>query len=245
MSLWADIQKIPGAETVETPGYGEAILLAVPTLRPRKHWMIGRYKDQTRLATALRTERTAQVFVAKCRIRLGFRDTDVPPIDLERQGEYGETVKGESASQDFSDERVKELTAPVKPANAEMTNRISDRKENVKTFWASQTPQSHHIVEFNHLEGIGKSKAAGDGELDHAQLPCVLLAAEFHQRYVSSILKRTHSWDEGQLRKNMTNTYFSIYVAEGRMAGAKGDAPLAPLWRVSRIILRAAGIRVA
>ncbi|MGD9881004.1 MAG: hypothetical protein AB7F22_35815 [Reyranella sp.] len=244
MTLWSDIEEIPGARTVDTPGYGKAVLLPVPKLSPSTHWMIGRYKDQTRLATALRTAPSAQAFLAKCHVRLGFRDTDVPPIDLERQESYGDTVKGKNAATDFSDQRVRELTAPARPANAEMTNRISDRRENVRTFWESQTPQSHHVVEFNHLEGIGKSKPTGDRELDHAQLPCVLLAAEFHQRYVSSILKRTHGWSRQQLLKNMPDTYFSIYIVGGRMEGTKGEEPLSPLWHVSRVILRAAGLPV-
>jgi hypothetical protein len=238
MTLWDDIRRITGAQTVTAPVVGDAVLLPVPGLGTggNTFWMVGPYKDQTRLATDLRINPTAQDFVADHHVRLGFRSTDVPPAGLNRQVRYGTTIVGGDASKNFVGQRVNPLSAPVNPGSPPLINRLSDREENVKRFWASQTPQSHHIVEFNHLRDIGVSNRTGLGPMDHGQLPCVLLAAEFHQRYVSSILKRTHGWSAAQLRAGMPQTYSSIYVA--------GGAAFRPLWEVSRIILRAAGLAV-
>jgi hypothetical protein len=237
MFLWQNLRSIPGAKTVATPGFGEAILLPVPHLGDSgdTFWMVGQYKDQTRLATASRANEGVQKFLAKHRVRFGFRSTDVPPAGLTRQEEYGKTRRGKDASKSFVHERVNPLTVPAKPQNALMTNRRGDRDDNVRTFWESQTQQSHHIVEYNHLNGIDASNPVGLGELDHGQLPCVLLAAEFHQRWVSSILKRTHRWDKPQLLAGVCDVYSSIYALGG---------PLRPLWSVSRLILSAAGVTV-
>ncbi|HEX3716518.1 MAG TPA: hypothetical protein VH595_01005 [Verrucomicrobiae bacterium] len=100
----------------------------------------------------------------------------------------------------------------------------------------TQTPQSHHIVEFNHLRDLGKSHDTGLGEMDHGQLPCVLLAAEFHQRYISSILKQTHGWNLQELRAGLSKVYSSIYLPRGIL--------FSPLWAVSEIILDAAEVPV-
>ncbi len=82
-----------GARVVESPDFGDVVLLPVPGLDADNptYWMISRYTDQTKLATALRTDEAAQQFVARHRVRFGFRKTDVPPIDLDRQKRYGET----------------------------------------------------------------------------------------------------------------------------------------------------------
>jgi hypothetical protein len=73
--------------------------------------------------------------------------------------------------------------------------------------------------------------------MDHGQLPCVLLMAEFHERYISSILKRAHGWDEKTLRDKLPDVYFSIYK--------EGGAPFASLWKVAKIVLGAANVKVA
>lgn len=234
--MWNEIKAIPGCRAVRTPGsYGEVLLLPVPldeTLEP-SCWLIGQYKDQTKLATDLRNSETLQQFVAGCHPRFGFRKTDRPPADVERQERYGATVVGKDMGRDFTAQRVRALAQPVRPGMPP-ANRLGDRKENVRLFWATQTPQSHHIVEFNHLRDIGESRESGSAEMDHGQLPCVLLAAEFHQRYISSILKQTHGWSEAQLRQGLARTYSSIYMS--------GSPLFHPLWQVSRIILHAARI---
>jgi hypothetical protein len=239
MVLWNQIGAIVGAKTVTSARFGDAVLLPVRGLDTDvdTFWMIARYKDQTKLATALRDEEEAQEFVTEHHVRFGFRKTDVPPAGVVREEEYGKTIINKKlASKDFSGKRVNPVTKPVNAENATQSNRLSDREENVRLFWRSQTPQSHHIVEFNHLNEIGRSKkgAGHFGPLDHSQLPCVLLAAEFHQRYVSSILKPTHHLGKNELWKAMEQTYWSLYVT----------GPLRPLWDVSRLILREAGLPV-
>jgi hypothetical protein len=238
MSMWDDFKRIKGCQTQPTPGYGQAILLSVPGFDSPtpSFWMIGQYKDQTRLATELWNNTGVQDFLANHRVRLGLRATDLPPAGLERQERYGSTITGADAARSFVSQRVNPVSSPVRPGQPAPFNRRGDREENVRLFWESQTPQSHHIVEFNHLRDIGVSKETGIGPMDHGQLPCILLAAEFHQRYISSILKQTHGWSAARLRSNLPDIYSSIYL--------RGGAPFQPLWEVSRIILRAAGLAV-
>ena len=130
MVLWQQIGDIAGAKVVKSPDFGDVVLLPVPGLGTEvdTYWMISRYTDQTKLATALREDEAAQAFVAKHRVRLGFRKTDLPPIDLDRQERYGETeVNPETATKDFRGERKKTLVEPVNDENAAQVNRLSDR----------------------------------------------------------------------------------------------------------------------
>ena len=174
--------------------------------------------------------------LAISRVRFGVRESNRPPVDLERVKRYGASIKGLNADHDFTGPRNQSLARPVR-GREPTVNRLGDREENVKRYWASQTPQSHHIVEFNHLRDIGVSSKNGHGEMDHAQLPCVLLSAEFHQRYISSILKKTHGLSANQLRDSLAQVYFSIYGKRGPL--------FQPLWAVSKIILRRAGVSLA
>lgn len=237
--MWEEIKKIPGCHSEIAPGgYGEVLFLPVPAidnLEP-SFWMVGRYKDQTRLATALRSFDLPQTYVAASRVRFGVRESMRPPMDLERVKRYGASITGINANHDFSGQRVRTLARPVRGGESPV-NRLADRKENIKRYWATQTPQSHHIVEFNHLRDIGVSSKNGQGAMDHAQLPCVLLSAEFHQRYISSILKRTHGRSASQLRDSLAKVYFSMYGRHGAL--------FQPLWAVSKIILRTAGVSLA
>jgi hypothetical protein len=238
--MWDNLRGLAECRPVITPGYGEALLLPVPGVGSPTHptfWMVGRYKDQTQLATDLRHNATAQDFIASHAVRFGLRQTDLPPAGLERQECYGSTIAGSNVGSDFEAQRLHQLSVSAKPGQPAPANRRSDREENVRSFWATQTPQSHHIVEFNHLRDLGVSKEDGLGALDHGQLPCVLLMAEFHQRYLSSILKQTHGWSVAQLQSGLAQTYSSLYQA--------GGVPFRPLWDVSRIILRAAGLAAA
>jgi hypothetical protein len=222
-----------------TPGHGEALLLPVPGFDSRKSltfWMVGRYDEQTRLATELRTNPLLQEFMVKHSVRLGLRETDIPPAGLERRERYGSTTAGLNAGVDFQSKRLNPLSLPAKTGLSAPPNRRADREENVRMFWATQTLQSHHVVEFNHLRDLGVSKEDGQGPMDHGQLPCVLLMAEFHQRYFSSILKQTHGWDAARLRGELAQTYCEVYQARG--------VPFRPLWDISRIILRVAGLAV-
>ena len=64
--------------------------------------------------------------------------------------------------------------------------------------------------------------------------PQVLLAAEFHQRYISSILKPAQRWNKTKLRAEIFSLYEGLYLSRSRL--------FQPLWPVSRLILRQAGI---
>jgi hypothetical protein len=209
------------------------LLIPVPPVQEMESsaWLVGRYKDQTTFATDLRHSGPLQRFVTENRIRLGLRSTDLPPFNVERQERYGGTVAGANAP--HVEERLRTLARPIRRGTPP-DNRLSDQKENVRRFWETQTPQSHHIVEFNHLRDIGVSGEDGFGAMDHGQLPCVLLAAEFHQRYFSSLLKQTHGWNQTQLRDGLNQIYSSLYLSNGLL--------FQPLWSISKIILVAAGI---
>jgi hypothetical protein len=235
--MWNKIKSIPGCKTVRVPGTdNEMYLLPVPDndLLEPSFWLIGEYRVQTPFATKLRDSETLQKFVTKHRVRFGLRESDRPPKG-ERQVRFG-TQKLAAKPGDFTQDRVQQLAVPVKEDEASV-NRRTDRELNVQTFWATQTPQSHHIVEFNNLRDIGKSKESGSGELDHGQLPCVLLAAEFHQRYISSILKKLHGASKKDLLAKLPGEYSALYLGRGPL--------FSPLWSVSRIILQAAGLPVA
>ncbi len=239
--MWDDLKKISGAKTINVPGgFGEAILLPVTGTNSAtpSFWMIGQYKDQTRLATALRQDAALQTFIAAQGVRFGLRESDRPPaVGAVRQERYGTTTAGTGAGINFVAQRVQPVSVPARPGVPAPANRKGDEQGNVARFWATQTPQSHHVVEFNHLRDMGVSHETGSGPMDHAQLPCVLLSAEFHQRYFSAILKQTHGWGNNRLRAEVAQTYSSLYVS--------GGVPFKPLWEVSKIILRAAGLTVA
>jgi hypothetical protein len=119
----------------------------------------------------------------------------------------------------------------VRSGAAPPKSRITDALANVETYWTTQSPQAHHIVEFNNLEQVGVSHKQGTEDLDYDQLPCVLFIAELHQRYVSSLLKDTHNWrgQPAQLLLRLMTTYENIY---------RTQAPgLLSLWRISEVVL--------
>ena len=234
--MWNKIKSILGCVSVLPPApYCEMFLIPAPpfgNLKP-SFWLIGQYKHQTDFATNLRNSEALQEFVTQNRVRFGLRETDRPPMNVPRQERYGATKTGKDSGIDFKSERLQPLAIPTRPETPP-DNRRGDREENVRMFWATQTPQSHHIVEFNHLHALKVSEETGSRDLDHGQLPCVLLAPEFHQRYISFILKQTHRWSEAQLRKDLATVYHSLYIGRGPL--------FRPLWEVSKIILGAAGI---
>ncbi len=229
--IWNEISGMSGIVKKQTL-YGDMYFLAIPGVT-NTSWMIGRYTDQTKLAKALRNNDYAQDLLGEQQVRLGFRNTDVAPFNLDRKARYGTKIAGAHQNTNFFGQRNNMGVNPVK-ADEVPTNRKSDREENIKLYWASQTPQSHHVVEYNNLEKIGASKTSGSGEFDYGNLPCVLLAAEFHQRYISSVLKPTHSMNDKQLKEKMYSIYASLYKQNHQM--------FEPLWRVSEIILRNAKV---
>lgn len=221
-----DLLKRPDC-TLPSP-YRDIFAIQIPNTG--SSWLVGPYDNLTKLATALRANEDLWQTLTKLGVRLGLRNTDVPPVD-ERQPRYGATQTGVAFDTRFTNERVKALARPARDA---AMNRLSDRKENVARYWRTQTPESHHIVEYNNLWKINASAEGRKGRrpMDHGQLPAVLLAAEYHRRYISVVLKETHYMNAVTLRTRMPGIYQSLYVGP----------LLDPLWRISRIILAEAGL---
>ncbi len=236
--IWRTIgeacQRLGGTVASTRTGRGPFYFFPVPAtagLSPT-YWMIGEYRHLSSLATKLRQSTRLQGFVGTHRVRLGLRGDDVPPTAA-WQPSFGDLVAGSNASTDFTAQRSRPLLAPVS-ASTPSDNRRTDREDNVRTYWATQTPQSHHIVEYNHLEAIGESLPGSAREIDYDRLPCVLLAAEFHQRYVTEVLRVTRGDDEAALRRDLGGVYRDLYTRRSMF--------LPPLWTVSQIILGAARV---
>jgi hypothetical protein len=231
--VWNTIAHLPGCKPLTPPkGYARFFLFMTPA--DGAGWLVGPYKDMTLLATDLRNDEGLRDFLSANRVRLGLRNTDVPPAGIERQARYGHLVPGTDPNRDFTRGRLNPVALPVRAISPVPVNRKTDRENNVMGFWASQTPQSHHIVEFNNLETLGVSHKVGNAEMDYLQLPAVLLAAEFHQRYISSILKPAQHWGKQQLQSAIGSVYRGLYLGKGPL--------FEPLWRISKVILNEAGI---
>jgi hypothetical protein len=196
-------------------------------------WMIGPYGQLTRFAARLRYDAHLRNLLTSKRVRIGFRKTDVPPVGIARQLRYGPVIVGENRLRDFTDKRPNPVVLPVRKVAAPIS-RKSDREQNVSRFWVTQTPQSHHIVEFNSLNTLGVSTADGKTGMDYLGLPAVLLAAEFHQRYISAILKQAHSWEKEKLHSRIGGLYRDLYQHRSKL--------FEPLWLVSSAILERAGV---
>lgn len=233
--LWDEIKKLPQCEPVPMPApHSEIQFFRVP-FKDGEHWLVGRYLELRKVAKYLRSQGELRDILSGNHVRLGLRDTDTPPKDVEAKERFGATVKGEHGQTDFTFKRIDSLARPARPERPIPVNRRGDREQNVKDFWDTQTPQAHHIVEFNNLEGLTESKKTGKGDMDYGQLPAVLLAAEFHQRYISSILKPAQKWDQKRLRAEISVLYQGIYVGRSKL--------LEPLWAISKMILQQAGIK--
>jgi hypothetical protein len=237
--MWDDILKLRPdrmkVKAVTVPGSGSSMyLLHVKPVGNQKasNWMVGSYKDQTYLTGKLRKSEDHQQFMAAHRVRFGMRKSDHPPQyqfnDWEKGG-YGEYKEGKGAKRSYRYRRKTTLHSPVD--SGEVTkNRIGDREQNIKDYWSRMIPQSHHIVEYNHLEKLVDTT----GPMEHGQLPCVLLAAELHQRYVNKILDETRNWDEDRLRKDIGKEYKALY----------SGPVLKPIWSVAKVILKEAGVKI-
>jgi len=232
--LWKAISNLPGCKPVMPPkNYPQLFLFE--TSVDDTGWLVGPYKDMIRLAADLRNDEALGDFLSVNRVRIGLRNSDVPPADIERRERYGPSVRGENYDQDFTAARLNPIAQPVREQSPSSANRKTDREENVKTFWNSQTPQSHHIVEFNNLETLGVSREVGNAEMDYLQLPAVLLAAEFHQRYISAILKPAQKWEKEKLQSEIVATYRRLYLGRSHLFEA--------MWKISKLLLEEADIR--
>jgi hypothetical protein len=233
--VWNTIAQLPGCKPL-TPLKGYARFFLFQTSLDDTGWLVGPYKQLTPFATNLRDDEGLRDFLSANGVRIGLRSTDVPPAEIERQKRYGNLIHGADRGKDFTLARSNPVAEPVKEIGPASVNRKTDREENVRRFWASQTPQSHHIVEFNNLETLGVSQKDGDGEMDYGQLPAVLLAAEFHQRYISAILKPAQRLEKQELKSEIASVYWGLY------GGGRGPL-FDPLWKVSQVILKEAGIK--
>lgn len=214
-------------------------LYAVPIANTTTRWLIGPYERLTELATALRNDAALRKLLTKFGVRLGLRATDVPSAG-ERQASYGDTKEGANHETDYNPLRIHSVAKPaldLPSGQSAPSNRRGDREENVRTFWMTQTPQSHHIVEFNNLRDIKVSTKKGKGEMDYKRLPAVLLAAEFHQRYISAFLKQMHGMEEKELRSVMPKLYQALYLDRSDL--------FRPLWDVSEVLLREAKVSIS
>lgn len=131
---------------------------------------------------------------------------------------------------------LNQIARPVRVLKTFPVRRKTDREENVKSFWDSQTPQSHHIVEFNNLKKLGVSRKDGSESMDYDQLPAVLLAAEFHQRYISAALKPAHNWGKTKLETEMATAYSRLYLERSKL--------FEPMWFISKVIFERVGLRL-
>ena len=232
-TLWQEIKALPACEPMAMPEPYPGVLL-FRQLVDNTHWLVGQYGDLRRIETDLRWSPPLRSMLTSRRVRIGLRADDVPPAELERQERYGSTIPGQDRQTDFAPVRAKSLAPPVHVDRPVSGNRRGDREQNVKDYWRTQTPQAHHIVEFNNLETLGASQKVGSSEMDYQQLPAVLLAAEFHQRYISSILKPAQEWERKQLLAEIVSVYRGIYQGRGQL--------FEPLWSISNVILKQAGI---
>jgi hypothetical protein len=231
---WKAIADLPGCKAVTPPrNYPE--LFVFKTSVDDTGWLIGPYNGMTRFATDLRHDSSLRDFLSSNRIRIGLRKTDVPPASLARQDSYGPLVPGDDCARDFTENRLDPIARPVREQEVPSINRKADREENVKGFWDTQTPQSHHIVEFNNLKTLGVSTEGGSEGMDYLQLPAVLLAAEFHQRYISAILKPAQRWEKVKLQSEIVVTYRDLYAQRSKL--------FEPMWLISKAVLERAGIR--
>jgi hypothetical protein len=227
--LYNEIKRLRGCQPLKHKNYSQLFLLSIPKDEDHTNWLVGPYKSMTPLATRLRDDPELRDLLWDNRVRLGLRKTDAPPADIDPQKRYGPTVRGTSYNQNFVQARVNPVATPVQVLTPAPVNRRTDREANVKGFWDSLTPQSHHIVEFNNLETLGVSHENGIGEMDYDNLPAVLLAAEFHQRYISAVLKPAQHWGKAALQTGMVTLYRDLYQ--------KRSPLFEPLWRVSKVIL--------
>jgi hypothetical protein len=231
---WKAITALDGCGAV-TPPNNHAQLFVFRTSVDNTGWLIGPYKELTRFATELRHQQELRDFLSHNRIRIGLRSTDVPPPNVARQRSYGALVPGDNCAKDFTAGRMNPVALPVCANEVPPINRKTDREENTKAFWETQTPQSHHIVEFNNLRTLGVSTEHGNEGMDYFHLPAVLLAAEFHQRYISAILKPAHQWKKVELQSKIGMTYRNLYTQRSKL--------FEPLWLVSKAILQKGGIQ--
>jgi len=142
-------------------------------------WLIGTYREVRQIARSLPSDKALQEKLIALNVRVGRRETDVPPQALRKGRDPGIGDWGTAKVVN-----VASLLAQRKdPSNrGKTTARVSDLYDPVQTYWAVRTLEAHHIVEKGILGDLHLNK----GDLDNNRAPTVLLAAEFHQRLFTS-----------------------------------------------------------
>jgi hypothetical protein len=89
--VWNTIAHLSGCKLLIPPkGYAKFFLFM--TSADDTGWLVGPYKDMMPLATDPRNDKRLRDFLSANRVRLGLRNTDVPPAGIERQARYGPLV---------------------------------------------------------------------------------------------------------------------------------------------------------
>ncbi len=235
-------------------GFGTVHL--IPTPRDDFRWLVGGYETLRGIAEALRMNATLRALVAGYQVRIGRRLSDEIPTSPKQQVGYGPETLNLDALLDHTGKRrpgsaagtatVNQNRAALSPIigqpvdNAEQSGlayRYTDKFQNLKTYWEKKTPECHHIVEDNQLRALGVSNKEGNQPLDHRNLPCVLLAAEFHQKFITPILQPTRlkpntvldKAERPAFHRKLQGVYETMYQRNGTL--------LLPLWNVASIIL--------
>ena len=81
--LWFQIARLPGGQPV-TPPKNYSRLFLFRTSVNNTVWLVGQYRDLTRFATDLRQDEDPRDFLSANQVRMGLRDSDVPPADIKR-----------------------------------------------------------------------------------------------------------------------------------------------------------------
>lgn len=257
--LWDQIRNSSICEPLPlSEPYGE--VLVTRDVGQARHWLIGPHPRLTALARQLRHDAPLCHTLRKRGVQFGFRvsgehPTDVPPLSRKWLRSYG-TMEPRTVV-DHTNVRQHPGLPPARAGEPAPTARYADEFKNVEAFWAARTPEAHHLVEFGNLEAAGLSSEGGVGDLDYKQLPCVLLMAEFHQRYVSSHLKPTHAWAEDLAKKLTPSGPTPVekkpaakdYLKRLRALYQKiyrhcAESPLISLWEVAELILNLAEHRL-
>jgi hypothetical protein len=217
-----------------------------------KGWLIGSYAALCELADALKWDpnrngykiEALEAKLRKCRPRFGLRKTDRPPQRefQKKMDEFDElTVEEELelASDQGLDKLIARRTASPEAyrgrgeagggKNATSAEpRRAELYDEVRDFWISQTLQAHHIVEDNIVKKLGLRAP----ELARAEAPAVLLAPEFHQRYLAVPKAEREAF-------NNKLTPESAFIALRKIsAGLYLHPVLAPLGQTSDLIIR-------
>jgi len=179
--VWSDIRAKIGNRSASPPfGRFPEIVLTKPQ---KSHldrsfcWLIGPFLAVREIAEFLRSEKGLQDELTVLNVRIGRRETDLPP-----QGQRIQRIgdKGEANTTDRTQ------TIDLRKVPGKLMPRVSDLYDPVRKYWAARSLEAHHIVEKGMLADLHLNKR----DLNNDRAPTVLLSAEFHQRLFTSEVAR-------------------------------------------------------